>query len=147
MLKKYLEKLDQYKNFEIEGNIDKFDEILGKIAELNDPNSIEGLIQYFDDDSDYPEVIFGIIHLIEQFDDDTYLINLLPNSISMFRESPYWIEVLHYRILNSPSTLEAYKAIFPLLSGDVIDVLKMLLEKIGVEDNSFSDRCNEILNQ
>jgi hypothetical protein len=145
MLEQYLKELDRYRDFETEGNIDKFDEVLGKIAKLNDPMSIGSLVKYFDDDSDYHEVLFGIVHLVEEFDDHTYLTELLPSMPWMVENSPYWGKVLHYRILNSPATFNEYINVLPSLSGDVKNHLKKLLAEIKNEDVEFESRCNRLL--
>lgn len=145
MLGKYFTELDKYRNFESDGNIPKFEEILGDIAKLKDPNVIRKLVNYLDDDSEYPDIIFEIVHLIEEFDDHTYLQELLPSIPLLTQNSPYWAKVLHYRIMNSPTTLAEYSKISSSLSEDTKQALKKLLVEIKKEDKEFDSQCNTLI--
>lgn len=145
MLDKYFTELDKYRNFESDENIPKFEEILGDIAKLKDPNVIRKLVNYLDDDSEYPDVIFGIVHLIEEFDDHTYLQELLPSISLLTQNSPYWAKVLHYRIMNSSTTLTEYSKISSSLSEDTKQALKKLLVEIKKEDKEFDSQCNTLI--
>lgn len=145
MLDKYFTELDKYRNFENDENIPRFEEILGDIAKLKDPNVIQKLVNYLDDDSEYPDVIFGVVHLIEEFDDHTYLQKLLPNISSLIQKSPYWAKVLHYRIMNSPATLEEYLKVSTSLSEEAKQALKKILLEIKNEDKEFDTRCNKLI--
>jgi hypothetical protein len=145
MLNKYFIKLNKYRNFENDENISKFEEVLGDIAALKDPNSIPKLVNYFDDKSEYPDVIFGIVHLIEEFDDHTYLQKLLPSMPLLTQKSPYWAKVLHYRIMNSPSTLDEYLKVSGSLPEGTRQALKKLLIDIKHEDKEFDTYCNNLI--
>lgn len=145
MLDKYFTELDKYRNFESDENIPKFEEILGDIAKLKDPNVIRKLVNYLDDDSEYPDVIFAIVHLIEEFDDHTYLQELLPSISLLTQNSPYWAKVLHYRIMNSSTTLTEYSKISSSLSEDTKQALKKLLVEIKKEDKEFDSQCNTLI--
>jgi len=147
MLEQYLEKLNKYQNFDINNNIEQFEKTLDDIGKLNNSQSIGNLVKYFNDESDYPEILFNIVHLIETFDDHTYLNELLPSMPWMVKNTPDWAKTLHYRILNSPKTYELYIDIFPSLSQQIKSCLKQLLSEIKKEDVEFEARCNKLLNK
>ena len=55
---------------EVETNRDddyakRFEEVLASIADMHDPNSITALAEFFDDDAEFDELMFSIIHTIE----------------------------------------------------------------------------------
>ncbi len=145
MLEQYINDLEKYRNFNIDDNVKKFEEVLGYIARLKDPRSISKLISFFDDSSEYEEVIFGIVHLIEEFDDYTYLHELAPALPWMVKNVPYWAKILHYRILNSHTTLDEYLKLISSFSDEVKLALRKLLVLIKNEDTEFADRCNKLI--
>jgi hypothetical protein len=145
MLDKYFTTLEKYREFEVNDNVQRFEETLGNIARLKDPKSIQKLLHYFDDESDYHDILFGIVHLIEEFDDHTYLQELLPNIPWLVKKSPYWAKVLHYRILNCSSTLDEYTKVSSSLSKEIKLSLKQLLQEIKNEDKEFDARCSELI--
>lgn len=145
MLNEYIKDLEKYRDLNQDNNAEKFESVLGDIARLKDPKCIKKLVDFFDDDSDFHEVLFGIVHLIEEFDDHTYLQELAPSMPKLINESPYWAKVLHYRILNSPATLAEYRALLPSLSNDIKIELKDFLLIIKNEDKEFADRCDQLI--
>ena len=60
-----------------ENYVKQFEEVLTQIVKLNDPNSIVLLCNFFDDSSEFDELMFSIIHSIEIFDDTTYVAQLI----------------------------------------------------------------------
>lgn len=91
-------------NSNSENYVTEFENYLAIINKENTPESIPLLVELFEDDSKYDELMFSIIHSIERFDDETYIKYLLPELETIFKDSPRWATILIMRILNSDST-------------------------------------------
>lgn len=89
-------------------DVERFEATLHQIAQLRDPRSIGLLIPFFDDDCQFPEVMFSIIHIIESFDHEVYVKEILRSLPSFWQRSPYWASVAHVAILNTPAVLDSY---------------------------------------
>ncbi|MCP4216830.1 MAG: hypothetical protein GY765_19420 [bacterium] len=144
VLKKYIEELEQLKDFSIEGNPLAFDDVLAKIADLNDPRAITELIPFMDDDCDFHEIIFSIIHLIEHFDTNTYVSKLLGALPHGWKKSPEWMMTLHTRIMNSEDTLKEY--IKQVGAGEVLlqNVVMEIVDSIAESSDNFGTQIKKI---
>lgn len=145
MINELISKLRNYQDFHVNKNILKFEEVLHDLSATNDPEIIPLLLSFFDDECEFPEVMFSIIHTIEIFDDAQYVSQLLVALEEVWSRSPYWVKVIHFRILNSKSTKEEYiKQVKELDSKHKI-IVKAVLSKIGTESPKFKERCDLIL--
>ncbi|MFO0896644.1 MAG: hypothetical protein U0836_04355 [Pirellulales bacterium] len=64
MLAGLLRKLRQELDGRHEGYVPRAEDLLGQIVVLNDPDCIAPLLQLFEDDPEYDELMFSIIHTI-----------------------------------------------------------------------------------
>ena len=147
MVKDLINKLANYHDFSIEGNIEKFEEVLSELASTKNPEIIPWLLTFFDDGCDFPEVMFSIIHTIEIFDDAKYVEKLLVALPEIWKRSPYWVKVLHFRILNSKETMEEYAKQISKINADLKEVVREVISKIGNDSPKFKERCDLILSQ
>lgn len=147
MVKNLINKLRNYKDFSIEGNIEKFEELLSELASTKNPEIIPGLLVFFDDGCDFPEVMFSIIHTIEIFDDAKYIEKLLVTLPEVWKRSPYWVKVIHFRILNSKNTMEEYAKQIKKINAELKEVVREVIYKIGTDSQKFKERCDLILSQ
>lgn len=90
------------------GYVQRFDSLLARISALHDPDCIGALLPLLDDDAEHDEAMFSIIHTIEAFDDDIYIREIIKHLPALFAKSPRWAAIIHYRILNSSTTLAVY---------------------------------------
>lgn len=81
----------------------EFDELLAKLAQANSL-PWAGIWSIFDDETEMHEVMWGLVHLIEDRP-ETYVPELVAGFESM-REgaAPEWAELLVKRVLNNPDT-------------------------------------------
>lgn len=126
--------------------VERFNAILGEIAELGDPASIGPLLLLLRDGHPEEEVQFGIVHVVEDFtahQEARELLRVLPQ---LSRQAPEWTDTLHWRILNDPSSREAYAAELRAASELSRRAARTVLERIRHNDpDEFAAHCNELL--
>ncbi len=127
--------------------VSNFDDIILEIAGLRDYRSIKLLISFFDDNSDYDELMFSVIHSIEQFDDLIYVDNILTSIKVLYENSPRWGSIVLMRIINSESTKEAF--IKELLQGsdEIKGIVRDFLIKIGNKGKELSYKVSPIISR
>ena len=85
----------------------RFEEVLAEVVELNDPTCIVLLCAFFDDSEEFDELMFSIIHTIENFDDATYASQLVKAAPRLCENSPRWASIVFMRVLNSQASTAA----------------------------------------
>ncbi|USK35057.1 immunity 30 family protein [Bacillus sp. F19] len=133
-----------------ENEVEKFEQSIENILEMKDVNHIEILCQGFDDLTENDEIMFGLIHAIESYDnivDSEVSLKILANSIpNMLPHAKEWLKILHKRILNHEPSLNIYKKIIPTLYKDVQDYIVSQLTSIKEKNPSrFEKSVNLIL--
>jgi hypothetical protein len=83
---------------------DEVEEILAELKSEGDPDSIELLIGLLDDQHPYDELMYALIHTIENFDDETYAKHILNTVPDFVYRAPRWASIVVMRILNSDET-------------------------------------------
>jgi hypothetical protein len=86
-----------------------FDEALVSVAAVMDPRDLPDLLAVFTDDADYFEAMWGLVHLVEDFEvraEVEALVDALPR---MAIAGPEWARLLHQRIANNPPAAEVYR--------------------------------------
>lgn len=133
-----------------ESEIKKFEIAIENILNLKNVNHIEILCQGFDDSTENDEVMFGLIHAIESYDNlvsSEISLEVLAKSIpKMIPHAKEWLKILHKRILNHESSRDIYKKIIPTLNIDtqkyIVSQLNSIKEKNPVR---FEESVNSIL--
>jgi hypothetical protein len=134
-----------------ENEIEKFEQSINNILELKDPQHIELLCQGFDDLTENDEVMFGLIHAMESYDDivnSQTSLNILAKSIpKMLPHAKKWLKILQKRILNHEPSLSIYKDIVKSLNKDIQNYIVSQLESIKKKNpKQFEESVNSILN-
>lgn len=124
-MKEEIIKLKQYLDSD---NIKSFESGLENILKLNDPSCIIFLIELFDDDYEYDEVLFSVLHSIETFDDSNYSKGVI-DSLSMLEGSPFWGNIIVTRILNNGDTWRVFEQLLSNSSQNDKEIFHRL--KIG----------------
>jgi hypothetical protein len=123
----------------------EFDVLLSEIASLNDPSCIRHLLKLFNDEAQYDELMFSIIHTIESFDVQVYIAQIMRELPSLFRSSPRWAIVLHMRILNDPESRSAYASALQSLQPAEAHASREILNGVKQKRKEFAARCDELL--
>lgn len=145
MIEGLIRHLQQYAKLEDSIDVERFDATLSQIAGLNDPRAISLLLPFFNDNCRFRETMFSIVHTIERFDDETYLRELLKGLPGLWSRSPYWANVLHFRIFNNAAAFQAYRS--QLVQADTVTktAAKELLTTMRNREPKFMKACTEML--
>jgi hypothetical protein len=123
----------------------EFEEILSKFVLLRDYRSIKFLINLLDDECDYDELMFSIIHTVEDFEEVVYAREIGENISSVFLKAPEWAKLVLIRILNSPSSSNAFRDVINNLPKNERMEVVTILEVIKDENSDFVNKVMAIL--
>lgn len=146
---KLIETLQSNKLLEDAEQVRAFDAAVGTLA--GQPElavaALPRLFGVFDDNCKNEEVMFGLLHLVEDFALDDFLRGLLDALAQMEARAPRWAKLFHYRILNSPHALPTFGA---LLAGTGDQMARraaaaILQEIVAEEKGALHDRAEEVL--
>lgn len=125
--------------------IEKFEEGLEMLSEVIQEDDISELCGIFDDNTMDDEVMFGLIHLIEQFQGKGYLECIAKYSPNMNR-AHNWAMVLNKRILNSQKYFEQYvEVIVNIESKYQAPIMELLMDVKNDNQEKFGEKVNYIL--
>ena len=122
-----------------------FEDVLGDVAEMNDPTSIVLLCSFFDDNEEFDELMFSIIHTIENFDDTTYASELVNAAPSLCARSPRWASIVFMRILNSQNSTTALVAALRNGTDEQRDSIHALMRKINDVSGEFIEKTQPVI--
>ena len=120
-----------------------FDEKLLEIFKLGTPQIIEELLLCLDDEFEYAELMFNIIHTVEAFDTAIYVERVLQNLEQLYTTAPEWASTIHFRILNATPTFNAYRNALKKADLKNKHTLNILLNKM-IEEEEDVERAKKI---
>lgn len=123
-----------------ETNVERFDALLAEACQLRDHALIPALLMQLDDDSDFHEVVFGVIHAVESFPHDAYFRALASHLAALQSRGRAWCELLHTRILNSPPHFDRFLVAFESLPAVIREQEVAILRRISAKPD-FALRC------
>lgn len=143
-----VKKLEKNRLLKTDEEIKNFEEAIDNIVEINDINSVEYLCRGFDDYTEYPEIMYGLLHTIEDYEGIDALIQIAKITTIILPRAKSWVKRIHYGILNSNKDrilyIEALKSVDKLTRENIIQ----LLVEIKLEDSKlFEVKINEILKE
>ncbi|HZH61862.1 MAG TPA: Imm30 family immunity protein [Metabacillus sp.] len=113
--------------------VSEFEHAISSILDLKDLNHIRNLCLGFHDATEHDEIMFGLIHAIESYDDlfssEQSLKELAQSLPLMLPHAKEWAKTLHKRILNHDPSRKIYSKV--ISEGDVnirIIVLQLVNE-------------------
>jgi hypothetical protein len=101
----------------------------------------------FDDQTEQPERMWGLLHLVEAFADDVYAtayLGSLTTTVAMARE---WMETLLIRQLNSESARATLSRQAATAGPATREALFGLLDGVAVEDDPVAERARTTKSQ
>ena len=142
-----IEKLKEIsQDYSSDNYVADFEDVLAEIHELHDVDSIPLLINFFDDNCEYDELMFSIIHTIEDFRDEIYVEKIIGKLEDFYRNAPRWASIVHMRILNSRPTLDAYiNELKTSTSKKQFEVLRDMLSEIGAMGADLDAKTKPLL--
>ncbi|MEN2773571.1 Imm30 family immunity protein [Acetivibrio clariflavus] len=145
-IKKELERLKQNRLLRDKNEFDNFEEALENLATVTDNWIIKELCEVFDDSTEDEEIMFGLIHLIEDFQGEEGLFETIKAVPNLIPRAKKWAKILNYRILNDDSSRMLYPKILKKLDKSTVKTVVDLLEEIKAEDpKQFNDFIDEVL--
>lgn len=148
-MKNYQKKLDDIKKYvkmESEEDMRLFDITAYELAESKDLHIFNQLVGLFDDDCEYPEIMFSLVHSLETYPKQDYVCGVLQNAEN-FSKCPEWYTTLIYGILNSETCLEILKNNLHLAKKEHLQEIFDSIYMESEEHRPIIDELKEILNK
>jgi hypothetical protein len=132
-----------------QAEVTEFEQALSNLIRSADVSIIGDLCMGFDDDTDKYEVMFGLVHGIEQLYKDRIEegLNLIAVTVpKVINRAEEWMEILHYRILNHEQVRITYGKVLSKMDIETKEIIINLLTNIKGEDpDMFGNSVDEVL--
>lgn len=140
--------LEENSRLSIPTEIRAFDMALERLVggRLLTPSDLPILFRIFRDDCEDEEVMFGLVHLVENFPLEDFLTGFLRAVPEMCERAPEWTRIFHYRVINSQSAREMIKALLP--QQDIVvrqTVRAVLLHIVSTEGPILAERARNLM--
>ncbi|WP_242214101.1 Imm30 family immunity protein [Bacillus cereus group sp. BfR-BA-01383] len=127
---------------------EEFDSVLENLADCDDEKLIKELCIVFEDETQEEEVMFGLVHFIEDFEMEKYLTEMPKALPKMLESAKEWAMLLNIRILNNDLYRSEYAKILVGMNNDIkLTVINLLNEIISDDPKRFEAVANEILSE
>jgi hypothetical protein len=122
-------------------------EYISTLNKLNDLELLERLHLVFDDDTEHHEIMFGLVHLLENADVDMQIIALVKALPRLKALAPEWAKILHFRLLNDAVSRESYREVLKteVEPSHIIAARELLTEIASHEPEPLSTYARSIL--
>lgn len=126
--------------------VQNFEKAIENIMSLKDIKLIQDLCTGFDDQTEQHEVMFGLLHAIEDFEGEEGLLEIAKAIPIMLPHAKEWAVILHYGILNDGPSRKQYGKILSQVNLLVRNTIIGILKEIKAEDpDRFENSVDEIL--
>lgn len=123
----------------------QFEDALIKLQGNVKANDICMLCNVFYDNTEDEEVMFGLVHFIEQFPDKEYLYYIGMCSPNM-KDGYSWAMILNIRILNNEKTFKMYAEVISNMKDNYkIKILELLINIKNEYQIEFGEKINYII--
>ena len=126
----HIQELIQARNLASQAECAKFENALSALWGKLEADDLDDVLKAFSDETADDELMFSLVHLVEQNDGDEYLrkIALLTPEMDGARE---WAKMLNRRILNSGPHSERYRKIIGTLGDSQKEKITALLDALA----------------
>lgn len=143
-----IEVIRENRHLKNENEVAEFDSALTELPEQSE-DDIAYVTQLFDvfvDDCDQPEVMWGLLHFVESFDDETYISALLISIDELSSKAKDWLEIILSRVLNNDdSKSQLIITLKKRSEAENTTVIKLLENFKTDEEPSLRDSAAEVL--
>src|SRR5262245_10201706 len=122
------EKLKHLAKMETEVDIKQFELTVWSLSRTKDPEVLRKLIDLFDDDCPYDEVMYSLVHAIETYPDEIYVKTVLEKLEHGLEQYPTWVNILVAGIFNHKECRKIFSKNLHLTSKKALLKLFDLLE-------------------
>lgn len=122
-----------------------FDDAFEKLQEPITADDVCELCKVFHDDTNDDEVMFGLVHLMEQLERDEYLKCIAVCTPNMV-EAPVWAKLLNKRIINNQQDFMEYITVIRNLDVHSKEKILSLLKDVKNDNpQRFGEKVNLIV--
>ncbi|MFW1857612.1 Imm30 family immunity protein [Acinetobacter defluvii] len=121
-------------------DVKAIDKSLAKIMAFNQASVIRPLIRLIEDDAEYDEAVFSIIHSVESFKDNVYISECIKELPYLVIKSPQWALILFKRILNNDRTMICLIENIHFTTYEIKQTILWLVEEINQKSTQFLDK-------
>ena len=131
--------------------VELFESAMNELYKEPNLNNIDYFCEAFNDATEHHEVMFGLVHGIENycklFGVDNYFDKLVDALAKMDNNSIGWQNIIFYRILNTDWGRKALADKLKQKNDDIRNFILCAINRIKQEDNArFGYKADEILN-
>ncbi|MDV2441339.1 Imm30 family immunity protein [Acinetobacter gerneri] len=112
---------------------------------FNDCSVIRPLVRLIEDNAQYDEAVFLIIHSIESFENDVYINEIINEFPYLVKKAPNWATILLIRILNSNTARECMIDKVSLTTSAIKNSILFLLQRINAEKTNFYEKTASLM--
>jgi hypothetical protein len=138
-MKTLSEMITEIRNVDVDSfnSTPRFERLLSQIISFKSSETIIPLLGLFRDNAKRDELMFSIIHGMENFDDRTYVSQILCGTPALCVQSPRWASIIFMRILNSQKTRMELVRQLPTAEPEIKMAVKALMKQIKARDETF----------
>ena len=123
-----------------------FEEVVVDLQDEGSIKSLQCLLRAFDDSTQQKEVMWSLVHAVEDFDLDTYVSELVVTIPSMIGHAREWMLTLLKRILSTEKTLKILQKTLEKLSDSKRQNLRELLLEAALDDDKLTKTAHSLFN-
>ena len=127
------------------GAVEEIDDALAEVTAHRSPTYIGALLLLLDDDAEYDEGMFSLIHAAEAFDDDVYVTELLSVLPEMRTSAPRWASIVLMRALNNEASRASMARAVRGAPTQAKQAIEWLCEKINERSPAFMQKTLPVL--
>lgn len=118
-----------------------FDSAVLKAGEIGPQGLVlSSLLSAFDDATKHEEVMFGLVHLVEQFETQSRVKELLAVSTQMSERAAEWLRILLIGNLNHPASSAELEKLLRR-EPDKFPAIALALEKLAAGEDALAARA------
>ena len=144
-LEKELIELNKIKYLRNEAETKRFDKILTDIYKYKNKMLLSRLYTIFDDKTEDDEVMYGLVHLIEEFPAEEQIEEFIKSINLMIPNAKEWAKLLLIRILNHKDCRKLFVNILSKSKKKNLIINKLLLEIKNEDIDLFGNIVDTII--
>lgn len=120
-----------------EAAVKTLDSAITDVLAFRDPACISPMLLALNDEAEFDEGMFSLIHAAESFDDEIYVRVFLRAIPNLQATSPRWASIILMRVLNNQATRDILTRMVRQESTEVKVAIRWLCEKINEKNPTF----------
>lgn len=143
-----IEKMNASRFMRSRAEVIAFEEAMAELAKNPKNEYLPELHLVLDDECEHYEVMYGLIHFLESFDEKEQLQAFIDVAPKLIVRAPDWTKTLHYRILNDDPSRALYKELLHSSNSESREVVYQLLKEIAAHESPpLSSRAESVLTE